>query len=1848
MKIRFLGTRGEIEASSPRHSKHSGILIDNKILLDCGEKEFLDYNPIAIFVSHLHPDHLCKECSTTIPLYSVEKPEVEVPNWNRLKLLQPVNINGYKITPIPTIHSKLVKSCGFLVETPDKKRVLYTSDLVWIKKEHWDKLRDLDLVITDGSFIREGGMIRRDKETGDIFGHQGIPDLVKLFRDRLGAKQIIFTHFGEWFYKDTKQAVQKLKELGVDYAYDGKEIELSSLQLPKEAVEPITPKVFASPQAGLYLVPPHAFLIWKGDKTLVVKTVKFTEHIGEPLYLIQDSLCFGVVKLGEPTEITEKEFWNRQKEHRITKEEFEDWAWKGKTLYAYPVEVLDTYYPPKPVSIPRGVQTFVSKDNIQFLEFHLLADTQLEYYHAISHVYSLSCLHLEIVLEMESRGLAHLPRQNTLDREVELIKGWIEDYDPNKPTTDQLKDDWRIVMGWYSSIKQGRILYKHYKGEKQRITLDDCKQLALKIFKELVKRGVKFSKPEEYKEGARELFEWIIKQVGEENVPWKDTETEASESTIALKLVLPPHFHPSDVTISFVQKLSDKELQDLYEWLHELYRTEYKEQVTEDLLNANIFILTEMYKRGLIDETYVDKDQLDKEARFAWQEYPIPVAGKEEEYSASEITEETLRSRGYITLQDVITGFREAGIIPIKGQPFASYLVGRVVNEGKTPLDHDIDLVLRQRPDPRVIISLKKHLPDWLAKRLHVVFDPSGPLIGYSVPIHGYAFNPLPREWMVKGFGPYRVVPATQELTKAELKLGKYIVGVKPRSGWEKFEFFDTKEAWEKWAVEHIQNGIWVEEKVDGRRHQLHIDKEKDKVWLFTEDTQRNRASLFPELIEEIKSKLKIKKNAIIDGEILVFQYPSNVKIKNARTKREVGELVPREDTAVITAGKTIPEDIRERLVYVIYDIMLLDDEELVNRPYTERREIYTKIVPKDCQYVDIVRGDLATTMQDFFRLVAKYRSVSGSEGVVCKDAKFLYPVKYTGENRSSDMCKIKNLKEIDVLVLGVVQKKTKEGKKLPVYMYECYIEIPKEKVDEWYPKDVKEVDGHYYAYIGRTYGTSVKVKEGSIITVMPIRIRFYQRNRKTRVSLHPDRLVPVIENNSLKLMTLGELWEYCAKYKSWKTPEGEFAYRPGLYTLTKEGIQEIEYVYRHWFEGNLVHLQQKYGETITTPYHSVYSAEGEWKDAIDNPTLVQCECPRIAANTSLDVKLEGYREEDGRLHWISRGIPFTRNNYSWTDKWVLSHYSGKTLKALCRVLGAYLAEGNLHKNQTSYRVRIANADKAWLDKLARDITSISNSRPNYEKQGNTWQLVIWSKPLYDLILALAGKGKGKRIPEFIYTLAEEYQLEFMKAFWEGDGDKTKFLAVSNINPRILAGWNLLLSMLGYKRSFRWNGTPAVTPVHYHTVSAKKRLRLIPYKGYVYDLGVKSSHTFVDAMGNIIVHNTWMFPYFKEPKPEKKSPDTLIVAERLARLGTGPMPSQIKTKLDVDVETLQCRELERDIVIRLPKCPYYLDDTICPLKKRFYFPRDKLELELDLQVNVYKETLLYPMGCPLAYVYRCRYLKPYYYRVKPWVTYSAALSKDFNLNSIIELDEFIDYWRLPRKLHYFELSGKYMEYPDPDSKRRFIMQSHQIGKAQHIDFRMEMNGYLIGWSIVGGNVDDPITPQKLLERMGKGFRAEEKALQPKVWLVRTAVKSPEDLRKDIDTLWHETRIGQSVTVPPGEVGAGKNVEGKFTTLTKGHWTPGAQKVWFHEYFIKDDKYFPTWTRIVIRAVRVPKLDPETKQPMKGVYEVFWRLMIPKDQLPYALSKRAIKEGWKPPKKKKLKKVKVKPTEGGGG
>jgi ribonuclease BN (tRNA processing enzyme) len=217
MHLEILGTRGEIEESAPWHRRHSGVLVDNRLLLDLGEREYLDLHPELVAITHLHPDHaffITQDGSIDIPLFAPEEYHDRV---QVTALPEQLTTREFTIRSLPTHHSKRVRSAALVVHG-QSRTICYTGDIIWLNKEYHRFLEGLDLVITDGSYIRKGGMVRKDRKTGQLYGHTGIPDLIRLFS--AFTDRILFVHFGSWFFRDISDAREKIRVLGEEYGVE--------------------------------------------------------------------------------------------------------------------------------------------------------------------------------------------------------------------------------------------------------------------------------------------------------------------------------------------------------------------------------------------------------------------------------------------------------------------------------------------------------------------------------------------------------------------------------------------------------------------------------------------------------------------------------------------------------------------------------------------------------------------------------------------------------------------------------------------------------------------------------------------------------------------------------------------------------------------------------------------------------------------------------------------------------------------------------------------------------------------------------------------------------------------------------------------------------------------------------------------------------------------------------------------------------------------------------------------------------------------------------------------------------------------------------------------------------------------------------------------------------------------------------------------------------------------------------------------------------------------------------------------------------------------------------------------
>jgi hypothetical protein len=638
----------------------------------------------------------------------------------------------------------------------------------------------------------------------------------------------------------------------------------------------------------------------------------------------------------------------------------------------------------------------------------------------------------------KSRNIPHFAVDDLDDYHELLIRDW-KTYDPKKLMETEanrkiLADDHRIVHTWWKYLQKGKPM-KSPQFKEESIT--EQKEIVKKLHNDIVK--------------CFEKLKW------EHDSPLSEEElTDISKITQA---------DMETVDDQFIKNLSDKDLMRLHDKIHEVYRQIGK--VTEPVQNAHVFVWSAMRKRGLDHGPLVDA--LDEKSVLDVVEYPKP---------------EGLKDNEIITLKEVLDAFPDRAVLT--EDPPHVHLVGRIVNEGFIPKDHDIDLLFKQKfPDARIIYeflnAVRTRNPE-IAKRIHFVWDPWGPQIGYSIPLYRIGYNKLGQGELIHHH-PF------EYLSKEEtVKLFHPVKSLKCSTGFNKNEFFDPQMLWDNWAASNIEKGIVVQKKYDGMRFQVHRDG--DRVACYTEDRMRDRADIFKESIKELLAKSKIKR-FILDCEMVEY----DCKGKDVKDKEEICDALPRENMIPwITAEKKEMND--NGIVFHAHDCLFFDDDgDIHEKGYIERWGKISKILPSGMIHWREVPTVIAKDKTSFERDLEKVRRIRGSEGAMFK----LEYSRYALTGRTSEWAKIKNVKEIDVMVWNVVPKKnSKTGEAIQgQYMYDCVFSIPCTMEKDIVPDKFIKWNGKCYTIIGRTYSSGVKAGRGDIVTIQPIRVAKYTKGDK-------------------------------------------------------------------------------------------------------------------------------------------------------------------------------------------------------------------------------------------------------------------------------------------------------------------------------------------------------------------------------------------------------------------------------------------------------------------------------------------------------------------------------------------------------------------------------------------------------------------------------------------------------------------------------------------------------------------------------------------------------------------------------
>jgi hypothetical protein len=222
--------------------------------------------------------------------------------------------------------------------------------------------------------------------------------------------------------------------------------------------------------------------------------------------------------------------------------------------------------------------------------------------------------------------------------------------------------------------------------------------------------------------------------------------------------------------------------------------------------------------------------------------------------------------------------------------------------------------------------------------------------------------------------------------------------------------------------------------------------------------------------------------------------------------------------------------------------------------------------------------------------------------------------------------------------------------------------------------------------------------------------------------------------------------------------------------------------------------------------------------------------------------------------------------------------------------MGAYVAEGSVAFDGRRYGASIANSDRAWLEGLRGDTQNLflnmeagivaSSPAPRtivladgrtstYQDTTQKIQLTNLAATLY--FWALGGRGsEQKRVPAFVFNAPRRLQLLFLQKMVEGDGSRAwgrrysaahaaKHFRYTTKSLQLVSGLCVLLDQLEIDYCVRFNAKKGVYQVATREKESARINAVItdePTPEFVYDLEVEDFHTFVDACGSILLHNT--------------------------------------------------------------------------------------------------------------------------------------------------------------------------------------------------------------------------------------------------------------------------------------------------------------------------------------------------------------------------------------------------------
>jgi DNA ligase-1 len=221
-----------------------------------------------------------------------------------------------------------------------------------------------------------------------------------------------------------------------------------------------------------------------------------------------------------------------------------------------------------------------------------------------------------------------------------------------------------------------------------------------------------------------------------------------------------------------------------------------------------------------------------------------------------------------------------------------------------------------------------------------------------------------------------------------------------------------ASDIWQRMQGEFAVGSVWLEDKYDGIRAQLH--RVAGRAEIYTRDL-KSIGLQFPELILAAQN---LPDEVIFDGEIIA--YAEDKKLSFFDLQKRLG----RRDQADLF----LPSDISVR--YVVFDLLWLNGKSMLELPlHTRRARLQSVALPKEFALIEVIQAESAVEIEASF-LAARRR---GNEGLIAKDPASTY----SPGRRGKSWLKLKKaFATLDVVVVKAEQGHGKRSHVLSDYTF--------------------------------------------------------------------------------------------------------------------------------------------------------------------------------------------------------------------------------------------------------------------------------------------------------------------------------------------------------------------------------------------------------------------------------------------------------------------------------------------------------------------------------------------------------------------------------------------------------------------------------------------------------------------------------------------------------------------------------------------------------------------------------------------------------------------------------------------